>query len=294
MNSVRKRRLITNADDFGWSRGITDGILLAHREGAVTSTTLMVNQAASEYALESARQAPKLGIGVHLRLCDGMPVLPSREVRSLVDQDGKFYSISELRHKLWRGEVLRAEIEAEFRAQIRWLKDRAVVPTHADSHHHVHVHPRVAGPFCRALLAEGVRRARPAVQHCLPKNGIIAGAHAGPAYRRVLVQSYSQILQRTVFRALESPDYRLAAHPRYRGRPELLGEAWQSAIESIPPGTCELECHPGIPERGFSEKDGWRDRRQLELRLLTSPDLRLVIERAGVDLINYSQLGDDQ
>ena len=71
----------------------------------------------------------------------------------------------------------------------------------------------------------------------------------------------------------------------------MLGEAWRAAIASLPPGTYELECHPGLSERGFSERDNWRDRRELELRLLTDPDLRLSIEQNGIELINYSDLG---
>jgi predicted glycoside hydrolase/deacetylase ChbG (UPF0249 family) len=286
----RRKLLIANADDFGWSRGITDGILLAHREGIVTSTTLMANQEASEYALEQAREAPRLGVGIHLRLCDGLPVLPAREVPSLVNQAGKFHSIAELKRRLWRGKVRGSEIEAEFRAQIGWLKKRGVVPTHADSHHHIHVHPCVAGPFRKALIAEGIRRARPASQQCSPKNGTFAGAHAGPVYRRVLLKAYMDVLQRTVFRPLESPDYRLAAHPRYRGKSELLGEAWRAAIENLPPGTYELECHPGISEAGFSETDNWQQRRELELRLLTDPGLRLLMEENGIERISYAEL----
>ena len=292
MDPVLKKRLITNADDFGWSRGITDGIVLAHQKGIVTSTTLMANQAASEYALEQAKQWPELGIGIHLRLCDGFPVLPPSEVRTLVNQEEKFYSIAELRHRLWRGQVRTAEIEAEFRAQIRWLKDRGVTPTHADSHHHVHMHPFVARAFCRALLAEGICRARPAPLQCWPKNGSFAGVHAGPIYRRALVKSYLSVLQRTTFRSLRSPNYRLAPHPRYRERPELLGDGWRAAIENLAPGTYELECHPGLSEPGFSETDNWRDRRELETRLLTDPALRLLIEEHKIELICYSQMDE--
>jgi predicted glycoside hydrolase/deacetylase ChbG (UPF0249 family) len=287
---IVRKRLITNADDFGWSRGITDGILQAHQEGIVTSTTVMANQPASEYALERALHAPKLGIGIHLRLCDGPPVLPATEVRSLVTSDGRLCSIAELRQKLRRGSVRKSEIEAEFRAQIGWLKERGVTPTHADSHHHVHVHPTVAGAFRRALAAEGIRRMRPASQECWPKNGVIAGAHAGPLYRRVLLKSYLGVLQHTVFRKLESADCRIAFHPRFREKPELLGEAWRAAFESLSPGTYELECHPGIREVGFSETDTWRDRRELELRLLTDPGLRSWIEEHGIELITYEQL----
>src|SRR5437762_2866278 len=113
-----QKRLIVNADDFGWSHGITDGILLAHQDGIVTSTTLMVNEPASAYALEQSEHFPKLGVGVHLRLCDGHPVLPPGEIRSLVDETGKLCSITETRRRLERGEISGREIEAEFRAQI--------------------------------------------------------------------------------------------------------------------------------------------------------------------------------
>jgi len=288
---MKKKRLITNADDFGWSRGISDGILHAHREGIITSATLMANQPASQYALEQAKQqAPKLGIGIHLRLCDGSPVLPAAEIRSLVDQQGKFYSISEIKSRLWHGKVSHAEIEAEFRAQIRWMIERGVTPTHGDSHHHLHLHPLVAGPFTRALLAEGIRRARPALKKYWPSNGIISGTHAGSVYRRVLVESYLHIVDWMILQKLEAPDCRLAPHPRYKEDLDLLSEAWNAAVENLPPGTYELECHPGFSERGFYDTDYWRERRELEIRILTDPNLRALIQRNGIELISYSQL----
>ena len=74
------KRLIINADDLGWSRGISDGIFLAHRQGLVTSASLMVNQPASEYALVLANQNPRLAVGIHLNLCTGAPVLPPENV----------------------------------------------------------------------------------------------------------------------------------------------------------------------------------------------------------------------
>lgn len=287
---MRGTRLITNADDFGWSRGITDGILLAHREGIVTSTTLMVNQPTSEYALEQASQLPKLGVGVHLHLCDGSPVLSPREVPTLVSSGGGFYRIAELRRRLWRRQVSSDEIQAEFRAQIRWMKDRGKVPTHADSHHHVHFHPFVAGSFRRALLSEGIFRARPPRQQCSPKNGSTGGPHAGPLYRRLFVDFYLRMLRPLALRNLSFPDFRLAIHPSYQGKLDQLGQAWREAIENLPSGTYELECHPGINDPNFPDSDYWRERRELELSILTDPNLRLAIERNGIELNNYSQL----
>ena len=74
---MKPTRLIINADDFGWSRSITDGILRAHEDGIVTSTSLLANQPASVYAISMIPGVPRLGIGIHLNLCSGAPVSPA-------------------------------------------------------------------------------------------------------------------------------------------------------------------------------------------------------------------------
>ena len=96
------KKLIINADDLGLSRGITDGIVLAHREGILTSASLMVNQPATEYAVEQLRCLPTLDVGIHLNLCQGSPVLPAKSVPSLVDSTGKFHSPGEMGRRLVR------------------------------------------------------------------------------------------------------------------------------------------------------------------------------------------------
>lgn len=284
------KRLVINADDLGWSRGVSDGILLAHREGVVTSATLMVNRPASQYAVEQARNAPRLSVGTHVNLCEGAPVLPPERIPSLVTPEGTFHPRHELTRRLWRFQVSPSEIETEIRAQIQWMKAHGLTPTHADSHHNFHLHPRVAGAFRRALLGEGIRRARGALQRHWPRDGYIGGPHAGPGYRRLLVGAYMRLLQLWAFRDLSCPDCRLVVHPRYRNHPELLAEGWKAALESIPPGAYELECHPGSFDPGFSEKDNLRERRGLELRILTDPQFRALIERNGIQLVSYSEL----
>jgi len=105
--------LIVNADDFGMSRGITDGIILAHRYGFVTSTSLMVNMPAAEYAISRLAAAPRLSVGVHLNITAGRPILPAQKVATLVDASGGFYSAAAMSRKLWQGRAASAEIEAE-------------------------------------------------------------------------------------------------------------------------------------------------------------------------------------
>jgi chitin disaccharide deacetylase len=284
------KRLIINADDLGLSRGITDGILLAHRDGILTSASLMVNQPATEYAVGQLSSVPKLDVGIHLNLCQGTPVLPPSAIPSLVDRDGSFLTPSEMGRKLVLCQVSPKEIEAEFLAQIDRMLDDGVVPSHADSHHRFHIYPAAARPFYRAIRARGIHRARGAKKSHYPSNGELGGPHSGSVYRRVLVKSYNEFLQAVVFRKLILPDAGVAFHPRYRGNLALLHEAWTSTLENLPAGTYEMWCHPGFPEAGFSDTDALRDQREVEIGILTDPQLRAIVKRAEINLVTFNDL----
>ncbi len=288
-NGNGSKRLIVNADDYGWTQGITDGILKAHHDGIVTSTSMMVNRAASEYALEQMKLAPKLSVGVHLTLCDGSPVLPAEQVPSLVDSDGNFYSHDETVSRLWKKKFSALEIEAEFRAQIRWMKDRGVTPTHADSHHHVHLYPNAIYAFHRAVKKEGILRVRAPRHRYFPKNQLV-GQHGGSLFRQMAAASYMFYVQEIVFGDLKSPDTSLVYHPKFRGKLDLIDEGLRDGLEHCGSGTYELNCHPAFSDPGFSEYDMIKDRRKLELEIFSNCDLRDVAVRNGIELISYVEL----
>jgi chitin disaccharide deacetylase len=287
---MKEKLLIVNADDFGWSRGITDGILEAHRHGIVTSTSLMVNQPASEFALDQMPTVPTLGVGIHLTLCDGAPVLPPETVPSLVTPDGTFYSASEAIRKLRRRHFAPRDIEAEFRAQIQWMKTRGGVPTHADSHHNLHHYPSAIYAFRRAMKAEGINRVRSARATYFPRDGHLGAPHAGSAYRRLMVSAYNTYAQYVILSDLQWSDYCVVCHPKFRGELSLLDKGLQMGLENLKPGTCEMICHPGLSEVGFSEGDRIREKRELELRLLTGLRYKTIIEKNNIRLISYAQL----
>jgi len=288
--TANETRLIVNADDFGMSRGITDGIIVAHRYGFLMSTSLIANMPAAAYAIARAQDFPKLGIGIHLNICQGRPFLRAGDLPTLVDRTGRFHSPAVMARKLWSGRAAAHEIEAEFRAQIGWMKDHGIVPTHADSHHHMHLYPAAAKPFARALAAEGIPCMRTSRCAVWPKNGSVGGPHEGSVPRRLLVQAYRSILQHTLFRRFESPDSRISFHSNDRKNLESLRERWKAALENLPAGTFELACHPGLFERGFSETDAIRAQREQEMVWLTEPELREVIDKRGIRLIAYSDL----
>lgn len=291
---MKTTRLIVNADDLGMSRGITDGILIAHKHGFLTSASLMANMPAAEYAIERLSTAPRLGVGAHLNICQARPLLPACEVRSLVDSSGFFHAPGEMRRRLWRWQVSGRELEWEFREQIRWLKHRGIQVTHADSHHHMHIYPAAVLPFARALASEGIHRAR--ASRCGDWRGdpVIGGPHGGGAARRLLVQSYRHFLQSIVLRGIASPDRRVIFMPRENGDSARLGDAWKASLECLPQGIFEMVCHPGLPEAGFSETDRIQAQRQAELRWLMDRDLRSIIERTGIQLITYDELSDER
>jgi chitin disaccharide deacetylase len=289
---MKPKRLIINADDYGWSVGITEGVLHAHKTGVVTSASLMANQPATDYAITRLREFPDLGVGVHLNLCDGRPVSPLCDVPSLVRPDGTFYPAGEMMSRLRRWQVSSKDIEREFRAQIQSIELRGVHPTHADSHQHLHLYPCAVRAFRRAVEAEGIRCVRAPRHQYWPKNGQIAGPYGGPVYRRLLMTAYVQWLQQTVFRNLTLPDSCLVYHPRYRVSPDLLCAGWTEALANLPAGTYELGCHPGLSEAGFSESDSFSARRELELRILTDREFRSVIETREIELITYRELVD--
>ena len=130
------KRLIVNADDYGHSPGISMGIRQAHLEGIVTSTTAMMNRPLAPAELTIAvRACPKLGIGVHLVLTTGKPVLAAEKVSTLVDSQGKFLKLPVLVERLNRIAV--DQVWAEWNAQIeKFIRHYGKNPDHLDSHHH--------------------------------------------------------------------------------------------------------------------------------------------------------------
>lgn len=145
-----EKLLIINADDFGLTPGINKGIVEAHTKGVLTSATIMVNMPAAEQAVELAKNLPDLGVGVHLNLTNGKPVSRDQSVKLLLNTEGNFgLSAGKLAiASIVTGKV-RVAIEAEFSAQIQWVIERGIKPTHLDSHKHVHAFPLTFQIVCR-------------------------------------------------------------------------------------------------------------------------------------------------
>lgn len=283
-------RLIVNADDFGFSKGVTDGIVTAHLEGVVTSTSMMANMPASEYAAEVHQKVPSLAVGAHLVLSQGRPILPPERVPSLVTSDGCFYSYAEVISRLSRWKFAAAEIEAEFRAQLQWLRAHGVQPTHADSHHHVHLYPSSIGPYRAALMAEGVKSSRAPRHWSYPSKGWFDGPHGGGKVRKTVVAGYMAYLQYVNLRPFTLPDLCVTAHPAFQRSWKQIGEGWTRTLRHLPDGAFELGCHPGVSDELSCASDEIAERREIELGVLTGQQMKDVVRERGIRLIQYGDL----
>jgi chitin disaccharide deacetylase len=236
-------RLILNADDFGLTAGVNRAIIELHRAGFLTSTTLMAKAAATDEAIELARSTPSLGVGCHVVLVDGDPVLPAESLPTLVDtHTGHFHpKLGGFLKKLYSGRIRSAEIEAEAAAQIAHLQSRGLRLTHIDTHKHTHMFPAVLRPVLRAAKAAGIC----AVRNPFEPAWSLRATPGAPWIRRTEVRLL-RLLEPTFRRIVSEEGFTTtdgAAGVLATGT--LDAATVTSLLRNLPAGTWELVSHPG-------------------------------------------------
>ena len=254
------KQLIVNADDFGFTRDVNAGIVQAHREGILTSTTLMANGDAFEDAVRLARETPSLDIGCHLVLIQGhalttgqrFPESPVQVVRSL-----------------FRGGF---DVFAELRAQIQKIVDAGIRPTHLDSHKHTHIMPSVFRAAVRLAQEFQIPYVRLPLDRTAPYLTYLCST-LDPFYRRYATR-----------RQVSMTDHFLG----YRLTGRLTEETFAAALASIEDGITEFMCHPGhLGDELQSAATRLKESRVRELEALLSPRVRRVMDEAGVRLATF-------
>jgi hopanoid biosynthesis associated protein HpnK len=289
------RRLIVNADDFGFTAGINRAIVEAHTGGIVTSSTLMANGRAFEDAVRLAKSVPRLSVGCHVVLIDGEPVLDAELLPSIASaysggarfRDGlKSFAARALAGRLDPG-----EIEVEASAQIRKLQSAGLSVSHVDTHKHTHLFPAVLRPLLRAARACGVPAVRNPFGPRKPLKSIelLARPNLWTRYAevrilRTLAAKFPDAAKRE---GLVTPDGTLGVVVTGA----LDEKLFRAIAASIPEGTWEFVCHPGYNDHDLkSAKTRLRESRETELRVLTMPEARELLWKHGIVLISYREL----
>lgn len=287
------KQLIVNADDYGRSEGVTQGIIRAHREGIVTSTTVMMNMPKVEDALGLTDDYPDLGMGVHLVFTAWHPLLPPAEVPSLVDEGGYFHSqeailshpSTELRTGLERIDT--DELKAELSTQIESFCASGRQPDHLDCHHFVHLYPPFFTVYVELAAEYGlpVRSPFPPEEEWDEAAASMALAHGLPPdfLREIARQDIGLIKAK----GIPHPDRFVQS---FFGDEALTLGNLLGILEGLPEGISEMMTHPGLPDEELLAKSTYATERERELELLCHPRVKERIRELGIELVNFGVL----
>jgi len=248
----------------------------AHREGVLTTTSLMVNEQACASAVQLARENPRLGVGLHLTLLCGRSALPPQKIPGLVDARGRFTDNAAgagLRYFFRPG--LRAQLRAEIHAQFERFRQTGLPLDHVNGHLHLHLHPTVFGILTEDAKQLGIQRVRLTFDP-FRLNLRLAGGHLGYRLLHAIIFGLLAAWARPQFRRLS-----------FRHTERVFGLLQNAHVDEsyvlnllpqLPPGNSELYSHPSLDE--------FRN----EFEALVSPRVKQRVAELGVELIRYQDL----
>ena len=278
------KRLIFCADDFGLDPAVNEAVEQAHRNGILSTASLMVGGPAAADAVARARRMPGLRVGLHLDLVDGAPLLPPAEISGLVGADGRFRSNMGLAGvRFFFLPRVRRQLAREIRAQFEAFRATGLQLDHVNGHKHIQLHPTVARLVVEIGRDYGLRAVR------LPAEPVPVLRRAFPRER------YGPVLYRPAIAALR----RRLRRAGLRANDHVFGIAWSgnmverrvlALLPYVPDGVSEIYFHPAsartpgliaaMPDYRHSE----------ELHALTSASVRRRVAELGIELTSYTDL----
>ncbi len=269
-------RLIVNADDFGRTPSINQAVVRAHREGILTTASLMVNEPACAEAVSLARENPRLGVGLHLTLLCGHSTLPRATISGLVNERQEFGNNAALAGcRYFFKRSLRGQLRAEIHAQFNKFRATGLPLDHVNGHLHLHLHPTVFGLLMEAADELGIRRLRLTTDP-FRLNLRLASGHL--CYRALHVAIFHSLSARAR-PVLRKRGIRHTAAVFGLLQNARVDEAYViRLLEELPSGDSELYSHPSLDE--------FRN----EFDALISPRARELVGKRGIELIRYQDL----
>jgi len=242
-------------------------------------------------AAQLAKNFPQLSIGCHVVLIDGKPVLEPEKLPSLT-QSGRFRDgLKSFALRAISGRLDSGEIAAEASAQIRKIQSAGVLVSHFDTHKHTHLFPKVLRPLLRAARECGVRAVRNPFGPRFPLRStqLLTRPNLWTRYAEV------KVLRRFAGQFCDAVEREGFVAPNGTLGIEVTGTLDETLFEaiagSIPEGTWEFVCHPGYNDADLhAAKTRLRESRETELKVLTLPASRQILEEAGIELISYRDL----
>ena len=271
--------LIVNADDYGLTNGVSEAILHAHREGIVTSTSVLALAPGFASSVGWLDDAPALGCGAHLAAVgEDPPLLSAREVPTLVDRRGRLWSSWKvLLPRAAAGRIDPDDLRREFTAQIEAIVGAGVAVDHLDTHQNLHLWPMVSDVVLDLGEAHGVQTAR------------------------VTRSAASGLVGRTVAHLATRLEGQLRDRGwRWPGASTGLDEAGRldlgamvaalARLAATGAGSAELATHPGGSHDPDRHRYRWSYRWEDEYAALRSATVRTAVEELGFRLGTFADL----
>jgi chitin disaccharide deacetylase len=278
-------RLIVNADDLGLTEEVNEGILCAHRNGIVTSSSLMAVGEAFDDAVARCNQVPGLDLGVHLTLVEERPCLDPDVIPTLVDSTGRFHRHAILfAKKYFAGQISVEEVERELEAQVEKVLSRGISISHLDSHQHVHMLPQISAIVMKLARQHDIPAIRVPYEPIRPY--MLRGSGALSRLLQLAILNCFSTLARSRINC--RVDHVVGFHTSGR----LDQNKLKNLLDALPGnGICELMCHPGVRDP-FSPYLHWGYHWQDELEALIHPEIKKYCHHKKIRLVSYRELAN--
>ncbi len=267
------KQLVVTADDFGNDVAVNEAVEIAHRDGILTAASLMVGGPAVADAVARAKRLPGLGVGLHLTLVDGVPLLPPGEVPGLVRRDGRFRdNMAAAGAAMFFVPATRRQLAAEIAAQFAAFAATGLALDHVNAHKHFHLHPTIAGLIARIGARYGLRAVRAPLEP--------GAASLTDPWARLVAARFRR-------RGIAVPGAVFGLrHSGAMSRARLV-----EAVAALPNGLSEIYLHPATRDDYPGHGPAYRHRD--ELAALLAPEIRQQIVAAGIQLGSFAAFARD-
>ena len=287
--------LIVNADDFGLTEKVNQAIVQGHRNGIITSTTLMANGMGFNSAVALAHATPELGVGIHLNLTTGKAISCPSRIHGLVDAQGLFCNTPEwLVAKLVTGKLSLSQVEQEFRAQILKVLNAGIMPTHLDGHKHIHLFPPIFELVIRLAKEHGIPGVRCTREPALGLLELLRrnSSASVQVLRGYLLACVLSLVSVKLGAKLQRARLKFPSHFFGIAATGFLdADTLRTIICHLPQGTSELMCHPGYVDSDLtSTHTRLLKQREREIQAMIHPEFKQLVVQHGIELINYRHL----
>ena len=281
------KRLVVTADDFGLSLPVNDAVEQAHTNGILTAASLLTGAPACGDAVERARRLPQLGVGLHLTLIDGRPVLPCDEVPGLVGTNGRF-STDPVRFgtELFFSAELRRQAEAEITAQFEKFRRTGLVMDHVNGHQHFHMHPVVSRIIAKLAPGFGHPPVRIPVEPLLPSYLATSDRFLGRLWSWLFFIAQSRLLRRRAIAAeLPVNDYVFGLNDCGA----MVETRVLQFLDRVPNGISEFYFHPATKRWVGTDNLPEHYRPVEEFAALTNADIKAKVTALELPLVSFRE-----